>query len=175
MILEYWTEKNHKIDKNIFPLLFFFTCLKKLSYSWGVFIFFCCQSTIKLQNLLSRTRLTVQWSMDCFYMVCELRMVSHFLCCGGKKKGRGGRRRMRRRKKRKEENGRAGKGRERRNSRSSSNSSSSRATEHVWPMNLKLFSERLLNLKSRNSVSSFNQVFHWFSFTAFQWIKKTSQ
>ena len=34
------------------------------------------------------------------------------------------------------------------------------ATEHVWPMNLKLFSERLLNLKSRNSVSSFNQVFH---------------
>ena len=67
---------------------------------------------------------------------------------------------MRRRKKRKEENGRAGKGRERRNSRSSSNSSSSRATEHVWPMNLKLFSERLLNLKSRNSVSSFNQVFH---------------
>ena len=92
-------------------------------------------------------------------MVCELRMVSHFLCCGEKKWGGGGRRKMRRRKKRrKEENGKAGRGR--RNSRSSSNSSSSYATEHMWPMYLKLFSERLLNFKSKNSVSSFNQVFH---------------
>lgn len=49
------------------------------------------------------------------------------------------------------------------------------ATEHMQPMSLKLFSERFVDPKSRNFVSSFNQVFHWYSFTAFLLIKNTSQ